>query len=135
MVKSLTIPPAPEDLIVDLCVNSASSLPPKEEQSGSGCFCPDIRNQSVRCLFAAFFARKYKPCLSRAGDDCGNMHSDFFFFQMKAHLGIGHSKHGTSCMYAKLLVPKCRVFWTLQSLGSCLKKKNYSLMPQCCTKR
>jgi hypothetical protein len=51
------------------------------------------------------------------------MHSDFFFFQMKAHLGIGHSKHGTSCMYAKLLVPKCRVFWTLQSLGSCLKKK------------
>ena len=35
MVKSLTNPPVPEDLIVDLCVNSASSLPPKE-QSGGG---------------------------------------------------------------------------------------------------
>ena len=76
------IPPVPEDLSVDLCVNSASSLPPKEEQSGGGgFFCPDIRNQSVRCLtHAAFLARKYKPCLSRAGDDCGNMQWGLFSF-------------------------------------------------------
>ena len=37
---------------------------------------------------AAFLAQKYKPCLSRAGDDCGNMQWGLFFSKCRRILGM-----------------------------------------------
>ena len=64
------IPPVPEDPIVDLCENSASSLPPEEQW----------------WQWMSWYPQKPKCSCSD------------FFFQVHSHLGNGHSKHWTSCM-------------------------------------